>query len=173
MRTLVARLAIATLLATPLTPVYAQAPAPAAAAPAIKAGSRVGLEYTLTDEGGKVLDSNKGQEPFTYTHGDHQIVPGLESALVGKRAGDVAKVTVKPEDGYGKVDPKALIEVGRDRVPPDIKVGSELTGRASDGETRAVRVKEIKEKSVVLDLNHPLAGKTLLFDVRVLSVEGP
>jgi FKBP-type peptidyl-prolyl cis-trans isomerase SlyD len=173
MRTLVALLAFATLLATPLAPLYAQDPTPAAAAPAIKAGSRVGLEYTLTDEGGTVLDSNKGQEPFTYTHGERQIVPGLESALEGKRAGDVAKVTVKPEDGYGKVDPKAQLEVGRERVPPDIKVGSELTGRASNGETRAVRVKEIKDKSVVLDLNHPLAGKTLVFDVRVLSVEGP
>jgi FKBP-type peptidyl-prolyl cis-trans isomerase SlyD len=170
MRTLVALLAIATLLATPLTPADAQDPA---ASPPIKEGSRVGIEYTLTDEGGQVLDSNKGQEPFTYTHGKHQIVPGLETALAGKRAGDVAKVTVKPEDGYGKVDPKAQIEVGRERVPADIKVGSELTGRTSDGETRSVRVKEIKDKSVVLDMNHPLAGKTLVFDVRVLSVEGP
>lgn len=170
MRTLVALLAVATLLATPLTPLHAQDPA---ANPAIKAGSRVGIEYTLTDEGGKVLDSNKGQEPFTYTHGQRQIVPGLESALVGKRAGDVAKVTVKPEDGYGKVDPSAQIEVGRERVPPDVKVGSELTGRTANGDTRSVRVKEIRDKSVVLDMNHPLAGKTLVFDVRVLSVEGP
>jgi FKBP-type peptidyl-prolyl cis-trans isomerase SlyD len=54
-----------------------------------------------------------------------------------------------------------------------VKVGSELTGRAANGETRAVRVKEIKDKSVVLDLNHPLAGKTLVFDVRILSVDGP
>src|SRR5438874_6756302 len=135
MRTLVALLTVPTLLAIPLAPVYAQDPAPAAAAPAIKAGSRVGIEYTLTDEGGKVLDTNKGQEPFTYTHGEHQIVPGLETALAGKRAGNVAKVTVKPEEGYGKVDPKAQIEVGRERVPPDIKVGSELTGRTASGDT--------------------------------------
>jgi len=80
---------------------------------------------------------------------------------------------VKPEDGYGKVDPKAEIEVGRERVPPDVKVGSQLTGRSASGESRAVRVKEIKDKSVVLDLNHPLAGKTLVFDVRILSVDGP
>ena len=60
-------------------------------------------------------------------------MPGLESALAGKRAGDAAKVTVKPEDAYGTVDPKAQIEVGRERVPPDVKVGSELTGRDSSG----------------------------------------
>jgi len=152
------------------------APAPAqnaAPGPVIQEGSRVQLEYTLSDSSGAVLDSNKGGEPFTYTHGQRQIVPGLESALAGKRAGDVAKVTVKPEDAYGTVDPKAQIEVGRERVPPDVKVGSELTGRDSSGGTRSVRVKEIKDKSVVLDLNHPLAGKTLVFDVRVLNVDGP
>jgi FKBP-type peptidyl-prolyl cis-trans isomerase SlyD len=80
---------------------------------------------------------------------------------------------VKPEEGYGAVDPAAQIEVGRDRVPPDVKVGSQLTGRSSSGQTRSVRVKEVKDQTVVLDLNHPLAGKTLLFDVRVLSVAGP
>lgn len=169
MRTLTACLTFAALLVTGLAPARAQDPT----TPTIKDGSRVQLEYTLTDSAGTVLDSNKGGEPFAYTHGQRQIVPGLESALVGKRAGDVAKITVKPEDGYGKVDPKAQIEVGRERVPSDIKVGSELTGRDANGATRAVRVKEIKEKSVVLDLNHPLAGKTLVFDVRVLNVDGP
>ena len=170
MRTLTAFLAVAALLMPVASPAHAQDAAPGLT---IRDGTRVQLEYTLTDTTGTVLDSNKGGEPFVYTQGQRQIVPGLESALAGKRAGDVAKVTVKPEDGYGKVDPKALIEVGRDRVPPDVKVGSELTGRDSNGETRAVRVKEIKEKSVVLDLNHPLAGKTLVFDVRILNVEGP
>jgi FKBP-type peptidyl-prolyl cis-trans isomerase SlyD len=163
-------LAVAALLTTLVSPAAAQDPAPGAA---IKDGSRVQIEYTLTDSAGKLLDSNKGAEPFAYTHGERQIVPGLESALAGKRAGDVAKVTVKPEDGYGKVDPKAQIEVGRERVPPDVKVGTALTGRDTNGQTRAVRVKEIKDKSVVLDLNHPLAGKTLVFDVRILKVDGP
>ena len=171
MRTLTIFLACVALL-TAASPAPAQNP-PAAPSPAIKDGSRVQLEYTLRDTAGTVLDSNQGGEPFAYTQGQKQIVPGLESALVGKRAGDVTKVTVKPEDAYGKVDPKAVIEVGRERVPPDVKVGTELTGRDANGTPRAVRVKEVKEKSVVLDLNHPLAGKTLVFDVRVLSVDGP
>jgi FKBP-type peptidyl-prolyl cis-trans isomerase SlyD len=170
MRTLTTSLIGATMFVAFSTAGFAQDPA---TGPAIKDGSRVSLEYTLSDDAGKVLDSNKGAEPFAYTQGARQIVPGLESALVGLKAGDVRKVTVKPEEGYGKVDPKAQIEVGRERVPPDVKVGSELTGRAANGETRAVRVKEIKDKSVVLDLNHPLAGKTLVFDVRILSVDGP
>ena len=170
MRTLTVALASVAVLLALVSSAPAQNAAPG---PVIQEGSRVQLEYTLSDSTGAVLDSNKGGEPFTYPQGQRQIVPGLESALAGKRAGDVAKVTVKPEDAYGRVDPKAQIEVGRERVPPDVKVGSELTGRDSSGGTRAVRVKEIKEKSVVLDLNHPLAGKTLVFDVRVLSVDGP
>lgn len=170
MRTLTAFVVSAALLLILSSAGFAQDPA---AGPAIRDGSRVSLEYTLTDDAGEVLDTNKGDEPFAYTHGARQIVPGLEAALAGLRAGDVKKVTVKPEDGYGTLDPKAEIEVGRERVPPDVKVGSELTGRAANGETRAVRVKEIKDKSVVLDLNHPLAGKTLMFDVRILRVDGP
>lgn len=172
MRTLTVSAGCLALLLTLATTGLAQ-PAPSAPTPAIKDGSRVSFEYTLTDDAGTVLDSNKGGEPFAYTQGARQIVPGLEAALAGLRAGDVKKVTVKPEDGYGTVDPKAQIEVGRERVPADVKVGSQLTGRAASGETRAVRVKEIKDKTVVLDLNHPLAGKTLLFDVRILSVAGP
>ena len=170
MRTLTVWIAAAAVFLALASSGHAQGPA---SGPAIKEGSRVSLEYTLSDAAGKVLDSNKGAEPFAYTQGAREIVPGLEAALLGLKAGDVKQVTVKPEDGYGKVDPKAQIEVGRERVPADVKVGSELTGRAPNGEARAVRVKEIKDKSVVLDLNHPLAGKTLVFDVRILSVDGP
>ena len=169
MRTLISTLMLVAMLGVPGPAALAQD----SAGKTIKDGSRVGLEYTLTDDAGTVLDSNKGEEPFVYTQGARQIVPGLESALAGLRPGDARKVTVKPKDGYGEVDPKAEVEVERERVPPDVKVGSQLTGRSSNGQTRAVRVKEIKEKTVVLDLNHPLAGKTLLFDVRILSVDGP
>ena len=169
MRTLAATFGLGVLLLGLPGVVFAEETSPAT----IKDGSHVQIEYTLTDEGGAVLDTNKGGQPFAYTQGSHEIVPGLETALAGLRAGDAKQVKVKPEDGYGKVNPSAQIEVGRDRVPPDVKVGSELTGRGANGEVRAVRVKEIKEKSVVLDLNHPLAGKTLNFDVKVLKVDGP
>jgi FKBP-type peptidyl-prolyl cis-trans isomerase SlyD len=165
-----ASIACAAMLLTSAGPLLAHDD-PAAAT--IKDGSRVRLEYTLTDDTGTVLDTNKGDEPLAYTQGARQIVPGLEAGLAGLRAGDVKTVTVKPEDGYGQIDPKAEIEVGRERVPPDVKVGSQLTGRAANGQTRAVRVKEIKDKTVVLDMNHPLAGKTLMFDVRILGVDGP
>ncbi len=140
--------------------------------PVIGNGSKVRIEYTLKDDAGDVLDSNRGRDALTYTHGERHIIPGLEQALMGMRAGEEKRVTVKPEDAYGAEDPAAVAEVPKESIPADaLKVGTRLVGRSQSGETRFVRVKEIKEKTVVLDLNHPLAGKTLHFDVKVLGVE--
>jgi FKBP-type peptidyl-prolyl cis-trans isomerase SlyD len=128
----------------------------------------------LTDDGGKVLDSNKGQKPLTYTQGERQIVPGLEKALDGMHVGEEKKVAVTPADGYGEVNPEAVTEVPKESIPPDaLKVGAELVARNQSGAARLVRVKEIKDKTVVIDMNHPLAGKTLYFDVKVLGVNPP
>ena len=141
---------------------------------AVETGSNVSIEYTLKDEAGQVLDSNKGKNPLTFTQGQQQIIPGLERELVGMHAGEEKKVVVKPEDGYGPVMPNAQTEVPKDAVPKEgLKVGTPLMARSGSGETRPVVVKEIKENTVVLDLNHPLAGKTLFFDVKVLGVEPP
>jgi len=143
-----------------------------AASPAIENGAKVQLEYTLKDDGGKVLDSNKGHEPLTYTQGQKQIIPGLEQALSGMHAGEEKKVTIKPVDAYGEVNPNAVTEVPKEMLPPDaLKVGTELMAQSQAGDRRIVRIKEVKEKTVVIDLNHPLAGKTLFFDVKVLGVE--
>jgi FKBP-type peptidyl-prolyl cis-trans isomerase SlyD len=132
------------------------------------------LEYTLKDADGGILDSNKGRDPLVFTHGQGQIVPGLEQALTGMRTGEEKHVTVKPEDAYGMENPAAVTEVPKEIIPANaLKVGAGLVARNQTGETRLVKVKEIKEKSVVLDLNHPLAGKTLFFDVKILGVDAP
>ncbi len=140
----------------------------------IESGSKVQIEYTLKDEAGTLLDSNKGKDALTYTQGQRQIIPGLEKALNGMRAGEERKVTVAPEDGYGKVDPAAQTEVPKEAIPQHaLKVGTALMARSPSGEARPVRVKEIKDKTVIIDLNHPLAGKILHFDVKILGVERP
>ncbi len=144
------------------------------AGPAIEDGAKVLLEYTVKDGTGKVLDSSKGKAPLTFTQGQHQIIRGLEKALTGMRVGEAKKVTVKPADGYGVVDPKARMEVAKEQIPAEaLKVGAPLTWRAPSGQTRPAHVTQVKEKTVVLDMNHPLAGKTLHFDVKVVSVEPP
>lgn len=139
--------------------------------PAIAEGSTVRLEYTLKDDGGELLDSSEGAEPLTYTHGRRQIIPGLERALQGMRAGDKKQVQVAPKDAYGTVDPAATAEVPKQNLPPEALVpGTQLVARRPDGSSQFVRVKEVRAETVVLDLNHPLAGKTLFFDVRILEV---
>ena len=160
-------------LALALSPAEAQEKEKAAS-PAIENGAKVQLEYTLKDDGGKVLDSNKGRDPLTYTQGQKQIIPGLEQALSGMHAGEEKKVTIKPVDAYGEVNPKAVTEVPKEMLPPDaLRVGTELVAQSQAGDRRIVRIKEVREKTVVIDLNHPLAGKTLFFDVKVLGVEPP
>src|SRR5262247_2441208 len=83
-------------------------------AAAIEQGSTVRLEYTLSDDAGKLLDTNKGQEPLTYTQGGQQLVAGLEKQLVGMHAGDQKRVVLKPEDAFGTVDPQAKTEVPKE-----------------------------------------------------------
>lgn len=140
--------------------------------PAIDNGSTVKLEYTLTDDKGALLDTNKGKEPLTYTHGQGQIIRGLEKALSGLHAGDAKHVVVPPEEAYGPVKPEAIIEVPKERIPPKLQtVGAHLMTRNKDGRPFRAIVKEVKEKTVVLDTNHPLAGKALTFDVKVVDVE--
>ena len=165
-------LALATL-ALFTAPNFAVAQAPQAAN-VIKDGSTVSLEYTLTGDDGKVIDTNKGKEPLRYIDGREQIIPGLEKALEGLPPGAEKKVTVKPADGYGEVDPKNFQEVPKQTVPADsLKVGTTLVAHTPEGQEFPVRVHEIKENTVVVDMNHPLAGKTLFFEVKVLDVKPP
>lgn len=138
--------------------------------PAVANGSAVKFEYTMKDEAGNVLTSSQGQ-PVSYVHGQGQILPGLEKAMEGMRAGETKQVAVPPEDGFGPVNPEAEVEVPKERVPPDaLTVGAQLMATTATGNTVPVRVKEVKEQTVILDLNHPLAGKTLHFDIEVIEV---
>lgn len=134
-------------------------------------GKHVSLEYTLKLDDKSVLESNVGREPMTYIHGAHEIVPGLEKALEGMAIGDKKRVEVKPADGYGDVDPKAFKEVKKSQVPENAwKVGTQLEAKSPDGQSMFPRVAEVKRDTIVLDFNHPLAGKTLFFDVKILDI---
>lgn len=150
----------------------AMAQSPVKAENVVQSGSVVSFDYTLKDETGKVLDSSEGKAPMRYTHGKGQIIPGLESEIAGMKVGDEKHVTVKPENAYGPVDPRAFQEVEKEKLPPEaLKVGTVLTARGPDGESMPVRVHEIKEKTVIMDFNHPLAGKTLTFDIKVTDIK--
>jgi FKBP-type peptidyl-prolyl cis-trans isomerase SlyD len=138
----------------------------------IAVGKEVSIEYTLKLEDKNVVDSNVGGEPLTFVHGSQQIIPGLEDALIGLKVGDNKAVTVTPKDGYGIVSKEAFAEVPREQIPEDgLKVDAQLEGTNTDGQPIVGRVAEINEKTVLLDFNHPLAGKTLHFDVKILNIQ--
>lgn len=138
----------------------------------VKDGSVVSLQYSLSEENGSLIESNKGKDPLKYTHGSKQIVPGLEKELTGMKVGGEKRVKVSPEDAYGLVNPKAFQEVPKEQIPANgMKVGATLAAKGPHGQEIPVRIHEIKEKTVVLDLNHPMAGKTLLFDIKILDIQ--
>ena len=133
---------------------------------------KVSLDYTLTVEG-KVVDSSQGQAPLVYTHGKQEIIPGLENQLAGMKVGEEKTVTVSPKDAYGEINAQAVREVPRSQLPPDMKpeVGMTIGMRGPQGQQIPVKIKAMTAENVTIDLNHPLAGKTLEFKVKVVSIE--
>lgn len=137
----------------------------------IEKGSKVHLHYTLKVDG-DVVGSSRGEEPLAYIQGEGHIVPGLEEALLGKSVGDSLDVSVSPEKGYGMPNDEARQSVPKSAFedPSDLKPGDVVSGEAGGQPLRAL-VLEVTDDQIVLDLNHPLAGKTLEFDIEIIGVE--
>jgi FKBP-type peptidyl-prolyl cis-trans isomerase 2 len=137
----------------------------------IEKGRQVSIEYTLTLDDGSTADSNVGRSPLTYEHGSGQILPALERELEGLGVEDTKKVTLAPEEGYGTVDPEAFQTVPASKVPEEAReVGARLIARDQSGREHHIKVHEVQGDQVVLDLNHPLAGENLHFQVKVLGI---
>jgi len=138
----------------------------------IQADMVVSIEYTLTNDGGEVLDANDAAGPLHYLHGHGNIVEGLEAALDGRSVGDSLNVTVTPEQGYGVRDESLIFEVPRKNLPKDLdpEVGMQLGMTSEDGETLPVWIRSVSDDSVHLDANHELAGETLHFAVKILGI---
>ena len=131
----------------------------------------VNIEYTLTDDQNEVLDSSEGMGPLEYLHGRNNLIPGLERELEGKKAGDALKVSIAPADAYGEYLDELVVEVDRGQFPDDVEIveGMQFEAAGPEG-SRVVTVTEISGDKVKVDANHPLAGETLNFDVKVVSV---
>ncbi len=131
----------------------------------------VTLNYTLTDNDGNVIDqSNDGS--FAYLHGANNIIPGLENALSGRKAGDTLDVSVTPQDGYGERDDAKQQDVPREMFPQDadIEPGMQFHAQGPNSEVLVVTVAKVEDDSITVDANHPLAGVALNFAVEVINV---
>ncbi len=131
----------------------------------------VSIEYTLKDADGETIDSSVGHDPLVYLHGFGNIIVGLEEALLGKSVGDRLSVEISPEKGYGERDEELLDEVEKEAFSQidNLAVGMELYAE-EDGEIQVITVAKLEGDLVTVDRNHPLAGKTLFFDVEVKGI---
>ena len=136
----------------------------------IENGKKVKINYTLTVDGDYV-DGTDGREPFEYVQGKNQIIPGLERHLEGLGVGDEREVIVGPDDAYGVEDPNAYIEIAKSKMPEgELELGMLVHATGPDGRQMVVRVAEIREETIVLNFNHPLAGKELHFKIVILEI---
>ena len=135
-------------------------------------GSSVSVNYTGRLEDGTIFDSSlqEGRTPLTAKLGEGQLIAGFENGLMGMTTGEKKTIEIEPQDAYGEVNPQFVSEVPTSQVPEGVKVGDILQGQNQFGPVQ-VTVKEVKESTVVLDMNHPLAGKKLIFDLEVVSVD--
>nr|WP_321266026.1 peptidylprolyl isomerase [uncultured Sulfurimonas sp.] len=137
---------------------------------AIETNQIVSIEYEVKD-GDVIVDSNVGGAPLVFMFGKGQIIPGLESGIKDMNIGEKGNVLVKAEDAYGIHNPDAKQEVPKDQFAGiDLEVGMTLYGQGEDGGTVQVVVQEIGQDSVIIDFNHPLAGKDLMFAVTLNNV---
>ncbi len=131
----------------------------------------VSFHYTLTDASGEVLDSSRGREPVAYLHGHGQLFPALERQLTGLTDGAHATLVVPAADGYGERRPELTVSVRRDQFPvdADLVVGSQVMAQGTK-EPMVFTIAKVEGDTVLLDGNHPLAGKDLYFEVEVIHV---
>ncbi|HZD11561.1 MAG TPA: peptidylprolyl isomerase [Candidatus Binatia bacterium] len=133
----------------------------------------VSIDYTLRLEDGEVIDSSEGRAPLQYLQGQGQIVPGLERELYGMNVGDEKEVTVSAEEGYGDYDEERLQQVPLDAFPEDMELEEGMSVRMRDvssGQLFDATIDDIDDDDVTLDFNHPLAGETLIFDIKIVNL---
>jgi FKBP-type peptidyl-prolyl cis-trans isomerase 2 len=136
----------------------------------VESGNTVKVHYTGKFEDGSVFDSSISNEPISFQIGSKQVIPGFENALLGMTVGESKTVTLTPEEGYGTTRQEMIQEVQRALVPGDVTEGAQLTSTTDQGVYNAI-VLEVKDETVLLDFNHPLAGKNLVFELELVEID--
>jgi FKBP-type peptidyl-prolyl cis-trans isomerase 2 len=139
----------------------------------IQKGTTVSLEYTLLDEQGVVIETNKGGNRAIYVQGHGQLIPGVDRALEGMRVGEKKTLKLKPEDAYGQVNPTARFQVPRAKIPAELATPGTKVLAYAGRQVMPGRVQEIRQDTVVVDGNHPLAGKMITVEFEVIDIIAP
>lgn len=140
---------------------------------AVKKGDKVKLDYTGAFESGLVFDSTKDKEPFEFEAGAGMVIKGFDDAVIGMEKGQEKMVSIKPEDGYGQKNSELVKKLPRSKLPkgeepkPEMKI---ILG-TSRGQKIPAKITEVNDKEITIDLNHPLAGRTLKFRIKVVDID--
>ena len=138
-----------------------------------KQGDTVKVHYRGSLQDGTVFDTSRGRPPLEFTIGEGEVIPGFEAAVVGMEPGDSKTVTVEPPEGYGERSRDLMVDVERARFPADmeVEVGRQIQIQQADGSPRVATIARVDQGSVTLDVNHPLAGKDLTFDIELVEID--
>ena len=136
----------------------------------MKPGSKVKIHYTGSLSDGTVFDSSDGRDPLEFTIGEKEVIPGFEDAVLKMKLNEEKTITIQPKDAYGEKNEQLVREMPKDKFPPEMKEGANLVLKSPTGQQIPAVVSQIKENAVVLDFNHPLAGKELTFKIKLMEI---
>ncbi|HCY97546.1 peptidylprolyl isomerase [uncultured Polaribacter sp.] len=139
----------------------------------VKENNTVKVNYTGKLSDGQVFDSSEGKEPIEFTLGQGRLIPGFEKGLIDMELNEKKTITIPKEEAYGEVNKDLIQEVKKSELPQEMapEVGMGLVSKSPDGQEMNLLVIEVKEETIVIDGNHPLAGKELIFDLEVLEIK--
>jgi FKBP-type peptidyl-prolyl cis-trans isomerase 2 len=138
----------------------------------VKSGDKVKVHYHGKLRSGETFDSSQGREPLEFTVGSGQVIKGFDQGVMGMQVGDKRTIEIGVQDAYGTKQDEMIIEFPRNQFPPDMKpeAGMQLMMNNGSGQSFPVTVTEVREESVILDANHPLAGQDLIFDIELVEI---
>ena len=137
----------------------------------VEKGSKIKVEYTGSFEDGEVFDaSEKHGEPLEFEAGAGMVVPGFDAAVIGMDVGEEKTVTLKPAEAYGEPHPNAVQKVPKDKFPAEAEVGMMIGVPLPNGQQIPAKITAIDDKEVSIDMNHPMAGKVLVFKIKVVEI---
>ncbi|MFC1937723.1 peptidylprolyl isomerase [Chloroflexota bacterium] len=138
-----------------------------------ESGDTVKIHYTGTLEDGTVFDTSVERDPLEFTLGQGQLIPGFEQAVIGMKIGDLKTINIPADQAYGPYRDDLILVIERDQLPEDLvpEVGQQLQITQADGEVVRVMVSDVSEATVTIDANHPLAGKDLTFEIKLIEIQ--